>query len=94
LLLACRPLLSLSLRLSLHTTFSSLIWNFFRFWVPGSELFGKLPGRLGCLHWRNETGFSSVLYFLHCRRGIGTSIARTSMATKKRWARHWRQLWK
>jgi len=89
LLLACRPLLSLSL----HTTFS-LIWIFFRFWVPGSELFGKLPGRLGCLHWRNETGFSSVLYFLHCRRGIGTSIARTSMATKKRWARHWRQLWK
>jgi hypothetical protein len=53
-----------------------------------------LPGRWGYLHWRNETGFSFVLYFLHCRRGIGTSIARTSTATKKRWARHWRQLWK
>jgi hypothetical protein len=52
-----------------------------------------LPGRWGCLHWRNETDFSLVLYFLHCRRGIGISIARTSMATKKRWARHWRQLW-
>jgi hypothetical protein len=82
-------LFSLSLSVSLspynlllsHLNFLSVLGS----WLGTLQ---QIAREMGMSTWRNETGFSLVLYFLHCRRGIGTSIARTSMATKKRWARH------